>query len=276
MLALLPLLVGCLAPVETDLEPTDSPDVSEELKIVAFNVESGDATDTKTAESITKVQGEAIWGIVEVQHEGWAQTFADAAADDGKPPFEWVMGTTGWADKIVIAWDDERLELLSYEELHDINVGGTARAPLTAHFRVRSNDTEFLFQANHLWRSEWQNRHEQARLLNTWATEQTLPVIGAGDYNFDWLVTGGEDDHDAGYDYLTEGDVWQWVRPDELIQTQCSSYYGRNVLDFVFVAGEAQNWDKSSTVLEDYNSYCAQEDDQQSDHRPVQAVFTIP
>jgi len=280
MVPLLAILVGCIAPIDTDDTregfDIDQDEFGNEVKIVAFNVESGDATAAKTAESVTRVKGESIWALVEVENEQWAQTFALAAADDGQEGFAYIMGTTGWADKIVIAWDDERFELLSSEELHDINVGGTARAPLVAHFRNRTTGTEFLFQANHLWRSEWQNRHEQARLLNDWALTQDLPVVGAGDYNFDWLVTGGDDDHDAGYDYLTEDDVWEWVRPEELIQTQCSTYYGRNVLDFVFVAGEAKTWERSSTVLEDYNSYCAQEDDEQSDHRPIQATFTLP
>jgi hypothetical protein len=59
-----------------------------------------------------------------------------------------------------------------------------------------------------------------------------------GDYNFDWDVGSG--DHDPGYDELVAGGVFEWVRPDPLVSTQCSGFYD-SVLDFVFVGGDARS-----------------------------------
>lgn len=42
-------------------------------------------------------------------------------------------------------------------------------------------------------------------MLNEWAENQDLPVIAVGDYNFDWEVVGGDQDHDEGFDLLTAG-----------------------------------------------------------------------
>jgi len=74
----------------------------------------------------------------------------------------------------------------------DINVGGNVRAPLVAQLRLKPAGPEFLFMVNHLYRSNTEWRHEQARLLNAWARSQTLPVIAVGDYNFDWDVSNGD------------------------------------------------------------------------------------
>ncbi|MEQ8468470.1 hypothetical protein [Coleofasciculus sp. E1-EBD-02] len=132
---------------------------------------------------------------------------------------------------------------------------------------------EFLFVVNHLYRSSESSRHEQARLLNEWGRSQQLPIIAAGDYNFDWDVVSGI--HDEGWDLITADDVFTWVKPDKLIATICSNRYN-SVLDFVFVAGEAKNWPASSVILygDPSDAYCP-DDQTTSDHRPILATFQL-
>ena len=158
-------------------------------------------------------------------------------------------------------------------ELDDINIEGRVRAPLVAHLRDRESGAELLFMVNHLYRSNAAGRHEQAELLNAWGREQDLPVVAVGDYNFDWSVTNGDADHDAGFDGMTADGVFAWVRPAELVRTQCSAH--DSVLDFVFVAGPAGEWPAESTILKPEPSYCPG-DDTTSDHRPVMAAFELP
>ena len=45
-------------------------------------------------------------------------------------------------------------------------------------------------------------RHEQARLLNRWASTKTLPIIAVGDFNLDWDVHQGDFVRDKGYDEM--------------------------------------------------------------------------
>lgn len=185
--------------------------------------------------------------------------------------FASILGTTGGGDRLLIVYNLDRFDLVQSFELTDINVGGNVRAPLVAQFRLKPAGPEFLFMVNHLYRSNTERRHEQARLLNTWARSQTLPVIAVGDYNFDWDVSNGDTVHDPGYDLLTVDGVFTWIRPPQLIRTQCSF---NSVLDFVFVAGAARQWSAASEILATEESYCPS-DQHRSDHRPVLAVFDL-
>jgi len=256
-------------------EDTGEPPGSEEIRVVGFNTESGDAVANVVAQTIAAVEGESIWGLCEVENAGWASTFSEAAPDGDGPDFEYVLGTTGWSNRLAVLYDPDRFELVDHFELFYIDPDGDGRAPLVARLRSLETGRELLFMVNHLWRSDARLRHEQAGLLHDWAEEQTLPVVAVGDYNFDWEVVGGDTDHDQGYDLMTAGDAWVWVRPEELVATQCSDYYD-SVLDFVFVSGEAKSWDGESVILESEPLYCENENEQQSDHRPVEATFHVP
>jgi len=244
---------------------------AETLSVVGFNVESGGADPTVVDDIVATAQGVDIWGFSEVQNDDWAILF-EAAAEQGEDAnFERILGSTGAGDRLLIVYDADRLTLLESFELPEINVGGNVRAPLVARFRLGASGPEILFMVNHLYRSRADRRHEQARLLNAWARTQTAAVIAVGDYNFDWSVSGGDADHDAGYDRMTADGVFRWVRPDQLIRTQCSEH--DSVLDFVFVAGPAQGWQSNSVILETQPSYCP-DSAETSDHRPVLAAFS--
>lgn len=176
---------------------------AEQLRGVGFNVESGGARPEVVATLIAATPGVDLWGFSEVQNEAWGIAFEQATEQGTRADFLRLLGTTGGADRLLIVYNAERLDLLQQFELHDINPQGRVRAPLVGHFRLKTTGQEFLFQVNHLYRSRADQRHLQAQLLNRWARQQPLPVIAVGDYNFDWNVTNGEASHDAGYDHLT-------------------------------------------------------------------------
>ena len=245
---------------------------AQELRVAGFNVESGGANPEVVDNLIADMNGIDVWGISEVQHDSWASLFETAAEDGENADFERILGTTGGADKLAIIYDADRLELVDSVELHAINPQNRARSPLVARFRVTDSGQEFLFVVNHLYRSKAAKRHEQSRLLNEWAQSQTLPVIAAGDYNFDWSVPDGDSDHDAGYDLLTADNVLVWVRPATLIRSHCSHH--NSVLDFVFVSGEAKTWNGTAEILPADPSYCP-DDNSTSDHRMVVAAFDL-
>lgn len=277
-------LAACQAPLNLSLPdraerpggtpvPSTPPVVGESLGAVGYNVESGDAEVGTIAAKITEVEGEHLWGFSEALDQSWLDAFA-TAADDGSQDFQTVLGSTGNQDRLGIVFDDTALELIGTQELSDINVGGSARAPLVAEFEVRSSGARFLFMVNHLWRTEADSRLQQAQMLNTWVANESLPVVAVGDYNFDWAVDDGENDHDAAYDAMVVGDNWVWVRPEELIPTQCS-FSGQAVLDFAFVGNGARSWPATSEILFPQNVNCV-DDEFKPDHRPVRIDFTVP
>ncbi|MCP4411091.1 MAG: hypothetical protein GY808_00735, partial [Gammaproteobacteria bacterium] len=218
---------------------------AQELEVIGYNVESGGADPDIVAQRIIEIDGCDIWGLSEVRNQGWANIFEVAAEDGENADFIQVLGTTGGADKLLIIFNSNKFDLVDSEELHDINVSGTVRAPLVARLKIKSTGNEFYFMVNHLYRSKADKRHLQATLLNNWAESQQIPVIAVGDYNFDWSVTNGDTDHDDGYDNMIADSVFEWIRPTTLYKTQDSNY--NSILDFVFVSGDAKNWDISST-----------------------------
>lgn len=241
---------------------------AQSLKVMSWNLESGDSDLAWLTERMRDFQGVDIWGLSEVQNTATANSLRLAAQHNENGTFRRWVGTTGGTDRLVVIYNNSRLELMGTEELEDINIEDKVRAPLVAEFRVRSNGRRFLFMVNHLYRGSAEGRHEQSRLLNEWAQGQELPVIAVGDYNYDWNVNSGN--HDDGYDLLTEGNVFRWVRPPTLVRTQCSY---NSVLDFVFTAGAAQGWQASSEIKA-RNDDCP-DDGEKSDHRPVEATFTM-
>jgi endonuclease/exonuclease/phosphatase family metal-dependent hydrolase len=277
---LLRLMSACEEPDPVDApapgtvpDPTSEPPVH--LELIGFNIESGGSNARVIADEVVAlVEGEALWGFSEVAGEEGADYLVAAAADPGTDQsFQYVLGTTGWEDRLVLAWDDTRFELLSSEELDEINVGGNVRAPLVGRMRERQSDVHFTFVVNHLYRSDAAARREQAELLNAWGAGEEGPIVMAGDYNFDWEVQTGE--HNDAYDALVADDVFVWVRPDPLLRTQCSDLYN-SVLDFVFVGGSARDWEASSTILMTEEAYCDANELTYSDHRPVRGSLQLP
>lgn len=266
-------LIAC-TPEPVDPEPDTAGPEPAEIAVITLNVESGDSVAETVAETVARHRGEALWGFTEVRDRAYLDTLAAAAAGADRPPFATLLGTTGYELRLALAWDESRLDLVDHEELHEINVGGTVRAPLVGRFRVVENDAELLVVVNHLWRTDRAARHEQSSLLNAWAREQALPAVSLGDFNYDWGVEDGDASHDRGYDLLTEDAVWTWVRPDPLVMTQCNFQYN-SVLDFVFVAGGAREWPATAEILETQSSYC-HDDERRTDHRPVRADLLIP
>jgi hypothetical protein len=111
-------------------------------------------------------------------------------------------------------------------------------------------------------------------MLNDYAKSTGAAIVAVGDYNFDWEVVGGDNDHDAGYDNMTADHAFEWVRPATLIKTQCDPQFD-SVLDFVFVAGDAKSWWGASEILEQQVDYCDWDAQGGTDHRPVRATFDV-
>jgi endonuclease/exonuclease/phosphatase family metal-dependent hydrolase len=256
--------------------PTVFAQNSPQITVIGWNVESGEADPVVIASRIADFQDVDIWGLSEVESRD-AAAFEAAAEVGENANYERILGTTGGGDRLLILYDADRFEILNQMELSDINIGGGVRAPLVAHLRERQSVEELMVMVNHLYRGNASRRHQQAQMLNDWAEAQTVPVIAVGDYNFDWEVTGGDSDHDAGYDLLIADGVFEWVRPATLVRTQCSAQGDTcsfdSVLDFVFVSGEAQDWEATSEIIVVAGDF--PDDRTTSDHRPLLAHFQI-
>lgn len=241
---------------------------AQQVTVVSWNVESGGSNPRDISRRVRSFQGVDLWGFCEVLSDAWAVAFETAAEDGEAADFRHITGTTGRDDRLVIVYNAGRFQEVSHVELHDINPSGRVRAPLVARLRERSTGREFLFMVNHLYRGDNAARHRQALQLNAWARRQTLPVIAVGDYNFDWSVRNGDRNHDRGYDNMTSGSVFNWVRPAQLVRSQCSPEFD-SVLDFVFTTPVANGFRGTSEIVVERGD--CPDDENTPDHRPLLA-----
>jgi hypothetical protein len=212
--------------------PAQTPAATTPLTVMSWNVESGGADAVTIAGQIAAFDDVDLWGLSEVNDDGDALLYENGAEVGENAVFAGVTGTTGGGDRLVALYDDDRFDLLGSGELEQINVGGHVRASLVLTLEETATDLQFIFMVNHLYRTDDDARRTQATLLNEWASNQPLPVIATGDYNFDWDVSTGA--HDLGYDLMVVGNVWQWIKPATLVTTQCSGdpCAFNSVLDF--------------------------------------------
>ncbi len=87
-------------------------------------------------------------------------------------------------------------------------------------------------------------------MLVKWAAAMNEPAISAGDHNFDYDFKTQQGNE--GYQAMLEGNIWQWLKPDPLIDSNWSDdrnikdrrvdRYPDSILDFVWVANGAKDW----------------------------------
>lgn len=98
-----------------------------------------------------------------------------------------------------------------------------------------------------------------------------------GDYNFDWDVDEGDLKHEKEYDEIIKYGHFNWIRPKKLKKTQANPNFN-GVLDFIFLGGNSWTWKAESSILQrdinDIQDNHLIDNNQISDHRPVQATIT--
>lgn len=245
--------------------------IVEPITVAGWNTELNDADISVIGDRIAAFQDVDLWGLAEVNRAGHQMPLELAAEAGEAADYSSVLSVSGGGDRLLALYDTSRFTLIDSWEENAINTTGNARAALVLQLRVKTGGLKFLFMVNHLYRSRDDERHKQAELLNAWAASQRLPVIAVGDYNFDWDVLGSR--HDDGYELMTAGERFVWVRPETLVTTQCSGWpcEFNSVLDFVFTAGTARTWPAESEIVVVPGDF--PDDNTSSDHRPVMARF---
>lgn len=283
---------------------------AEEFRILAWNVESNRPNQPPVSDPVTiarqikelAMAGETRFSILvlsEVEPKTF-EPYQSAAAEGLGSAVDFVTSASGGfmdSDSLMVVVDTARFEIRDSIELHryaglkgNLNNGPNgpepgalrARSPLAVKLLDKPSGKTFWIIANHLARGEADLRTEQARMLKKWAEDSTEPLIAAGDFNFDFdfhTQKGNE-----GFDAMMVGDVWHWLKPDPLIDTNWADdrritdrrvdRYPDSILDFVFVANEARNWNGKSYVVVRPGDF--PDDETTSDHRPLITSFRIP
>lgn len=252
-----------------------SVETSKQLSIVSWNVESGGSDPTVIAKTLSEFVKYDIVCLSEVS----PKHFLDYAEAVG-PKFMAINGRTGREDSLQILVNNVRFEVLQTSELErygDVVLNnGSHRSPLFVRLRDRTTGKEFIVMTNHLARGNAELRKQQAIGLREWARDQNVGVITIGDFNmdFDFRTERGND----AFPEMIRDNVWEWVRPKQLIDTNWADRnkdgvddYPDSMLDFAFVAGPAKTWAPECVVLVRPGDF--PDDEKTSDHRPIELIL---
>lgn len=281
---------------------------SQEFRILAWNIESNRPNSPPVSDP--QVIGEQLTALLkdprtksqlialsEVDPKS-LQILKQAAAAGLGTEIDCVTSASGGfqdTDSLVFLVDKSRFRIEEAIELHrfagiaaNFNVVEAdsedfgalrARSPLAVRLTDSSTGGTFWVLVNHLARGEADLRTDQARMLCKWAAAHPEPIIAAGDYNFDYDFRTGQGN--AGFQAMMEGNLWEWVKPDPLVDSNWSE--DRNVtdrkvdrfpdslLDFILVANQAKAWNGKATVIVRDGDF--PDDERTSDHRPILGVF---
>lgn len=281
---------------------------AEEFRILAWNVESNRPGSPQVSDPgvvsqelrdllrapATRAQIVALSEVAPETVPAFRQAVAEGL-DNARVDF--VTSASGGfrdADSLLLVVDASRFQIEEVLELHryagiaaNFNVMdhdspdyGTvrARSPLIARLRDQTTGESFWLVVVHLARGENELRADQARVLRRWAEDHAgESIIAAGDFNFDYDFNTQRGN--SGFDAMVENGVWQWLKPDPLVDSNWADdrdspghdRYPDSILDFVFVAHRAKEWRGESVVIVRAGDF--PDSNQTSDHRPVITRF---
>ena len=254
---------------------------AQDLEIVGWNVESGGSHHDTIAAQLAEFRGADVICLLEVDPDA-EETFGKALNDDGHS-YGFQMTEEGGNDRMMVMYREETLTLDTIWSVKEISLV-TYRPMLVAGFTHKETGQKFFVGTNHLARGCDYCRQAQSRALSKWQwvepTVKPYPVIYVGDYNYDWDVQKGDEDHNNGYDALTYKDYVTWVRPEKLILTQCSAQDNGtckydSVLDFIFINKTGKEFfsEMSSTIVVRDGDF--PDNEHTADHRAVKGSFTF-
>lgn len=264
MLTALPLALGQTA------EKRD-----ESVTIIAWNIEAGGSEVATIASQLKQLEPFDILTLSEVPPDA-VKNFGSRWGADA-----YVAGEKGGPARLLMAWDPTKFEKLEAFELKKYDdkefAPGVQAAPLVAHLKHKVSGRDFIVVMNHFARGSAELRKNQALLLSQWAREHKEPIIALGGYNFDYdfpTRRGNE-----AFDAFMQTGVWKWIEPKKLVDDNWADRnrdgkddYPDSMLDFVFAAGGAKDWNIAAEVIVRDGDF--PDTDRTSDHRPVRAVIT--
>jgi endonuclease/exonuclease/phosphatase family metal-dependent hydrolase len=247
----------------------------EPLRVISWNVESGGSDPATIAKQLAELGRHDVFALQEV-HPRDADRYGQAIRSAYGRQYRYLFSHTGRSDRLLIAFDSERLVLENITELfqqgsHRLN-DWQHRSPFVATFRDTKSNQRFAFITVHLARGNAELRTEQARGLAEWVTDVRLPIIAIGDFNMDYdfhTQQGNE-----AFKVFVAAPILKWVKPAKLVDTNWADSdrdgkddYPDSLLDFAWVAGPAREWTAEAVVVVREGDF--PDNAKTSDHRPL-------
>ena len=276
--------VSATAPAEAPKRTTEENDSEGfSYSILHWNVESGGNDSSIVADQLVEMGDYDVIGLSEVETPA---AYEEALSKKWPGRYEYIRGLSGANearedDHLWLAFSKDKFSLIESKEMKEVSGfifdDGHHRVPLYVKLKDLANSQEVVFLMNHLARGNKNFRQEQASTLREWARTKSIPIIAIGDYNLDFEFA--TEKGNKAFDEFMKDNVWLWVRPEPLVDTNWSDRDGDGVdnyidslLDFSFLSGAAKTWKASSRVIVRENDF--PDTEKTSDHRPVELILS--
>lgn len=247
------------------------------LSLITWNVESGGAEPATIARELAELPRCDAYFLQEVSARDIGRYAAVIRRAHGNE-YKHYLGSLGSGDRLAVVIDESRYRIRSFSELMSYDSftlnDWRHRPPLVVEVASLQDGQPLLLVNVHLARGNKRLRTEQATGLREWARTRGLPVVLAGDCNFDYDFRQRRGN--AAWKAFFAGGVWAELAPSPRIDTNWSDRnrdgrddYPDSALDFVAVCSSGSQLDGECEVLVRDGDF--PDTEATSDHRPVQA-----
>ncbi|MEQ8837339.1 MAG: endonuclease/exonuclease/phosphatase family protein [Lacipirellulaceae bacterium] len=245
------------------------------LDVLSWNVESEGADPEIIARQLAELPRADAYLLQEVDARDIGR-YAAAIRDKYGRSYKYYVSSLGGRDRLAAIVDTSKFHIRSYTELmsfrnYRLN-DYSHRSPLVTHIQRKSDQQEFLLVTVHHARRNEDLRKEQSVGLSEWAKAQPLPVILAGDCNFDYDINAKRGN--ASYQAFLATNVWTAPTLEKDVDTNYDDRdrdgrddYPGSRLDFAFVKSNGKPLNAKLEIIVRPGDF--PDTKATSDHRPL-------
>ncbi len=252
----------------------------ETIKLISWNVETEGSDAEIIAKQLCAFPRSDAYLLQEVDSRGLAR-YAAAIREAHGQDYKFFISSFGGPHKLGVIIDQSKLTIRSFSELmsfgdYELN-NYRFRSPLVIDVETKIG-LKFKLVTVHLARGNAKFREEQANGLREWGAAQTVPIILAGDCNFDFDIPTKKGN--PAYDAFFAGDIWQLFEPIEWIDTNWDDRdgdgkdnYPGSTLDFAAHCDHGTSVKGTCQIIVRNGDF--PDNDRTSDHRPLMLEITL-